>query len=113
MLPTIQTINKNNKNKKMETVIEKQVDKFGNEIKVGDKVAFVSRGWDGKRADIGRGTVTKLTPCGARIQPDKEFERLGVCHIVEWIPDETELFGHRDVVEWLPRFSKSSLIIKI
>lgn len=28
----------------METVIEKQFDKFGNEIKVGDKVAFVWRG---------------------------------------------------------------------
>ena len=97
----------------METVIEKQVDKFGNEIKVGDKVAFVSRGWDGKRADIGRGTVTKLTPCGARIQPDKEFERLGVYRIVERIPDETELYGYRTVVEWLPRFSKSSLIIKL
>ena len=59
----------------METVIEKQFDKFGNEIKIGDKVAFVYRGWDGKRAEICKDIVTKLTPCGARIKADKEYEK--------------------------------------
>ncbi len=96
----------------METVIEKQVDKFDNEIKVGDKVAFVSRGWDGKRADIGRGTVTKLTPCGVRIKADKEYEKLCPCKCT-YIEDKTQKYGCRCEREYLPKFSTSKLIIKL
>jgi hypothetical protein len=99
----------------METVIEKQVDKFGNEIKVGDKVAFVSRGWDGKRADIGRGTVTKLTPCGARIKADKEYEKLCPYNIkyITYIEDKNQKTLSRREIEYLPKFSTSKLIIKL
>lgn len=96
----------------METIIEKQFDKFGNEIKVGDKVAFVWRGWDGKRADIGRGTVTKLTPCGARIKADKEYEKLCPCKCT-YIEDKTQKYGCRFEREFLPKFSSSKLIIKL
>lgn len=96
----------------METIIEKQFDKFGNEIKVGDKVAFVWRGWDGKRADIGKGTVTKLTPCGVRIKADKEYEKL--CpYKCTYIKDNTQKYGYRCERECLPKFSTSRLIIKL
>ena len=96
----------------METVIEKQFDKFGNEIKVGDKVAFVYRGWDGKRADVCKGIVTKLTPCGARIKADKEYEKFCPCKY-EYIEDKTQERGYRREIEFLPKFSTSKLIIKL
>lgn len=96
----------------MKTIIEKQFDKFGNEIKVGDKVTFVWRGWDGKRADIGKGTVTKLTPCGARIKPDKEYEKLCPRKCIH-IEDKTQKYGYRCEFECLPKFSTSKLIIKL
>jgi hypothetical protein len=96
----------------METVIEKQFDKFGNEIKVGDKVAFVYRGWDGKRADLGKGIVTKLTPCGVRIKADKEYEKFCPCKRI-YIEDKTQKYGCRCEREFLPKFSTSKLIIKL
>ena len=96
----------------MKNVIEKQVDKFGNEIKVGDMVAFVYRGWDGKRADICKGIVTKLTPCGARIKADKEYEKFCPCKYA-YIEDKTQGRGYRREIEFLPKFSTSRLIIKL
>lgn len=96
----------------METTIEKQIDKFGNEIKVGDKVAFVYRGWDGKSAEICKGIVTKLTPCGARIKADKEYEKLCPCKYT-YIEDKTQECGYRREIEFLPKFSTSKLIIKL
>ena len=96
----------------METVIEKQVDKFGNEIKVGDKVAFIYRGYDGKRAELCKGTVTKLTPCGARIKADKEYEKFCPCKYA-YIEDNTQKYGYRREIEFLPKFSTSKLIVKL
>lgn len=59
----------------METQIKTDV--FGNEINVGDNVAFVARGYMGKDAHIGKGKIFKITNEGCWIKPDKEYEQLG------------------------------------
>lgn len=56
----------------------KYYDVFGKELKVGDKVAFINRGYLGKDAKVGRGTIFRLSPCGAWTTPDEEYAHLGV-----------------------------------
>ena len=56
----------------------KYYDVFGKELKVGDKVAFINRGYLGKDAKVGKGTIFRLSPCGAWTTPDGEYKHLGV-----------------------------------
>ena len=56
----------------------KYYDVFGKELKVGDKVAFINRGYLGKDAKIGKGTIFRLSPCGAWTTPDEEY--------AHWVP---------------------------
>lgn len=93
----------------------KYYDVFGKELKVGDKVAFINRGYLGKDAKIGKGTIFKLSPCGAWTTPDKEYSHLGIRY-TKCVKDGKGKYDYK----WVPipnkdgkKYSSYRFIIKL